>query len=333
MYLKDIFLKDTTHISICKRNPQTKCGFHLQFADYTYHLRIPLTVAGSATAQFNDANVLSFVCGFHKLFWIPQIQLRIPQFCLFFERFWALQQHRRSKKSSNVADSATNLILACSLFRLQCRESTVWPHNVNRPNNMPRFSSELHLGRIKCYTRYTRVNEPKSARLAIFNRHSFTKKWQMKYLFKCELRTSRRMLNDIFRNYSDQRNLNFVFNPGPSPETRLRSLLSTLDNIQVELKATGVMLTEVRDTWSRFNTSAEDLKGYMKQCLDILKATRPQLENSASESSVSAVSQLFFSIFQLYVSSFLKKYLQKETKKIWNIFIETKLDSTLRKSL
>ncbi|XP_063721529.1 nesprin-1-like [Symsagittifera roscoffensis] len=75
---------------------------------------------------------------------------------------------------------------------------------------------------------------------------------------------------------------------GPSPESRLRSLLSTLDNIQVELKATGVMLTEVRDTWSRFNTSAEDLKGYMKQCLDILKATRPQLENSASESSVSA---------------------------------------------
>ena len=152
----------------------------------------------------------------------------------------------------------------------------------------------------------------------------------MNYLFKCELRTSRRMLNDIFRNYSDQRNLNFVLNyPGPSPESRLRSLLSTLDNIQVELKATGVMLTEVRDTWSRFNTSAEDLKGYMKQCLDILKATRPQLENSASESSVSAVSQFFSTIFQLYVSSFLKKQLQKRNKKNRNIFIETKLDATL----
>ena len=74
MYLKDIILKATTYINICKGNPQTKCGFLIQFAD-------------SATAQFNDTNVLSFVCGFHKLFWIPQIQLRIPQIRLFFERF------------------------------------------------------------------------------------------------------------------------------------------------------------------------------------------------------------------------------------------------------
>ena len=87
MYLKDIFLKATTNTNICKGNPQTKCGFHLQLVDSTYNLRIPLTVADSATAQFNDTNVLSFVCGFHKLFWIPQIQLRIPQIRLFFERF------------------------------------------------------------------------------------------------------------------------------------------------------------------------------------------------------------------------------------------------------
>ena len=87
MYLKDIILKATTHINICKANPQTKCGFHLQFADSTYNLRIPLTVADSATAQFNDTNVLSFVCGFHKLFWIPQTHLPIPQIRLFFEQF------------------------------------------------------------------------------------------------------------------------------------------------------------------------------------------------------------------------------------------------------
>ena len=68
-------------------NPQTKCGLHLQFADSTYNLRIPLTVADSAKAQFNDTNVLSFVCEFHKLFWISQIQLRIPQIRLFFEQF------------------------------------------------------------------------------------------------------------------------------------------------------------------------------------------------------------------------------------------------------
>ena len=87
MYLKYIIFKATTHIKIYKGNPQTKCGFHLQFSDSTYSLRIPLTVADSATAQFNDTNVLSFVCGFHKLFWIPQTQLRIPQFRLSFEQF------------------------------------------------------------------------------------------------------------------------------------------------------------------------------------------------------------------------------------------------------
>ena len=108
MYLKGIILKATTHINICELNPQTKCGFHLQFADSTYNLRIPLTVADSATAQLNATNVLSFVCGFHKLFWIPQLQLRILQFHLFssdFERYndlgiclWNPKQHRRSKK-------------------------------------------------------------------------------------------------------------------------------------------------------------------------------------------------------------------------------------------
>ena len=43
------------------RIPLTICGFHLQFADSPYNLRIPLTVADSATAQFNDTNVLSVV--------------------------------------------------------------------------------------------------------------------------------------------------------------------------------------------------------------------------------------------------------------------------------
>ena len=79
--------KATTYINICKGNPQTKCGFNLQFADSFYNLRIPLTVADSGTAQFNDTNVLSFTYGFDKLFWVPQIQLRIPQIRLFFERF------------------------------------------------------------------------------------------------------------------------------------------------------------------------------------------------------------------------------------------------------
>ena len=32
-------------------------------------------------------------------------------------------------KSSNVADSATSLILACCGSQLQCIECTVWPRN------------------------------------------------------------------------------------------------------------------------------------------------------------------------------------------------------------
>ena len=71
----------------------TICGFHLQFADSIYCLRIPLIVKNSATAQFNNTHVLLFASGIHKLFWIPQIRLRIPQIRLFwsdFERYSVL---------------------------------------------------------------------------------------------------------------------------------------------------------------------------------------------------------------------------------------------------
>ena len=67
--------------------PLTVCGFHLQFADSTYSVRIPRTVADSATAQFSYTRVSLFVCGFHKLFWIPKILLRISQICLFLDQF------------------------------------------------------------------------------------------------------------------------------------------------------------------------------------------------------------------------------------------------------
>ena len=140
MYLKDIILKATTHINVCKGNPQTKCGFHLQFADSTYDLRIPLTVADSATAQFNDtiffyhlfvdstncSGFRKYSCGFRKLAYFPSNFERYNDLgiCL-----WNLKRHRRSKKSNNVADSATNLIFACCGFCIQCRECTVWPRN------------------------------------------------------------------------------------------------------------------------------------------------------------------------------------------------------------
>ena len=53
-------------------------------------IRIPLKVADSATAQFNNTNVLLSVCGFHKLFWNPQIHFAyfydFAYFCSSFER-------------------------------------------------------------------------------------------------------------------------------------------------------------------------------------------------------------------------------------------------------
>ena len=67
MYLKDIILQATLNKNIYKGNPQTKCGFHLQFADSTYNLRIPLTVADSATAQFNNTNAIQM---FYHFFFV-----------------------------------------------------------------------------------------------------------------------------------------------------------------------------------------------------------------------------------------------------------------------
>ena len=55
------------------RLPLTICKLHLQFADSTYNLRFPLATVHSATAQLNETNVLSFVCGFHQLFWVPLV--------------------------------------------------------------------------------------------------------------------------------------------------------------------------------------------------------------------------------------------------------------------
>ena len=78
------FSQIVSEIRKYKWNPQTICGFHLQFADSTYNLRIPLTVADSATAYRKYTLVLVSVCGFHKLFWFPQIQLGIPQFLPIF---------------------------------------------------------------------------------------------------------------------------------------------------------------------------------------------------------------------------------------------------------
>ena len=130
MYLKDIILKATTHINICKVNPQKN-------ADSTYNLRIPPSIFGfhlqlrmpqqlNLTIQMfyhlfvdstNCSGFRKYSCGFRKFAYFLSNFQRYKDLgiCL-----WNPKQHRRSKKSSNVADSATNLILACCGVRLQC---------------------------------------------------------------------------------------------------------------------------------------------------------------------------------------------------------------------
>ena len=108
------------------RIPLTLCGFRL-------HLRIPqqlnLTIHMSHCLFLDSTNCFGFRkygCGFRKFAYI----------CSHFEWnsvlsicVWIPQQQRRSRKSSNDVDSATNLILAYCENRIQCTECTVWPRN------------------------------------------------------------------------------------------------------------------------------------------------------------------------------------------------------------
>ena len=71
------------------RIPYTICRLRLQFGDSAYSLRIPLTLADSATAHFNCTYLLLFVCGFQKLARIPQTLLWIPKIRLALEGSWA----------------------------------------------------------------------------------------------------------------------------------------------------------------------------------------------------------------------------------------------------
>ena len=86
--------------------------------------------------------------GFRKYIW------GIRKFAYFwsnFERYNVLSiclwnpKQQRSKKSNNVADTATNMILACCGICLQGTESTVWPRN-----DSPVVSNKAH---IQLYTK------------------------------------------------------------------------------------------------------------------------------------------------------------------------------------
>ena len=111
------------------------CGFQLQFADFTYNLRISFTICGFHL-QFADSTynlrIPLTLCGFHLQLRIPQqLNLTIkmsyhlfvdstncsafrkhscgfPKIACFFEQFWAVQWFRylfvESKTAKNIRE-------------------------------------------------------------------------------------------------------------------------------------------------------------------------------------------------------------------------------------
>ena len=127
------------------RIPLAICGFHLQ-------LRIPqqlnLTIQMSYHLFVDSTNCSAFrkhSCRF----------LKIACFLSTFERYngnlgfwlWIPKQQRVSEKSSNVADSATNLILACCGFHLQFADSTC---SLRVPHFTVADSATAQFTRYKC---------------------------------------------------------------------------------------------------------------------------------------------------------------------------------------
>ena len=74
----------------------------------------------------NCSGFRKYSCGFRRF---ASFSSDLEQYNDLGICLWNTKQHRRSNKSSNVADSATNLLLACCGFRSQCKECTVWPRN------------------------------------------------------------------------------------------------------------------------------------------------------------------------------------------------------------
>ena len=75
----------------------------------------------------NCSGFRKYGCGFCK---IAYFRSDFERYSVLGICFWNPKQRRRSKKSSKVADSVTNMILACYGIRLQYSECcTVWPRN------------------------------------------------------------------------------------------------------------------------------------------------------------------------------------------------------------
>ena len=99
----------------------TICGFDLQFADSAYSCGFRNSSIQIYTCLVNCSGFRRYGCGFSNFayFWSDFERYSVYGIC-----FWNPKQQRRWKKSSNVADSATNFLWACCGIRLQW---TVWP--------------------------------------------------------------------------------------------------------------------------------------------------------------------------------------------------------------
>ena len=109
------------------RIPLTICAPRLQLRipqqhNVTIHMSYYLFVDSTNCSGFRK-----YSCGLRKFTYIWSNFERHNVLSIYL---WNPKQQRRSKKSSNVADSATNTNLACWENHLQCTECTVWPPNV-----------------------------------------------------------------------------------------------------------------------------------------------------------------------------------------------------------
>ena len=129
------------------RIPFTICGFRLQFTESAYNLRISLTSCGFHL-QLWILRQLKFTKHiYYYLLVVPRTVtisanfvadsanlpvfggiLSITVFKLFVRGIQSCKKDQR--KISNVADSATILLLTYCRIRLQFTKCTVWPGNV-----------------------------------------------------------------------------------------------------------------------------------------------------------------------------------------------------------
>ena len=137
----------------CKRIPQklvdstNLCWFCFQFAESVNSLRISLTIFWLHLQLRIPRQLQSTERIYYHLFIDSTNCSGIRKFCCWFREvacFWSIFEHysvlvicpwnpkqqRTSKKSNNVADSQTNLILACFGICLPFTKCTVWPRNV-----------------------------------------------------------------------------------------------------------------------------------------------------------------------------------------------------------